>query len=171
MKRVLRPAGLLVAILFTVACATSSQVNPQITGALSQSGVTGGTYSKVNSGETLDFEDILDLVQKGVPVHIIISYLQSTSAVYNFNNAQYAQLKQAGAAPQLLAYLGETDGFYAQTSPAQQARIKKLPPGQRTNSPLYQDEQPFAYNAPEVDYWYDSGYEESTYSPFSFNAD
>ena len=169
MKRVLRPAGLLLAAFFTFACATSSQVNPQITGALSQSGVTGPTYSKVNSGETLDLGDIVDLVQKGVPPHIIISYLQSTSAVYNFNDAQFAELKQAGAPTQLLAYLGESDGFYGQTSPAQQARVKKLPPGQHKNSPLYQDEQPFAYNQPEVDGWYDSGYEESTYSPFSFN--
>jgi hypothetical protein len=43
------------------------------------------------------------------------------------------------------------------------------PAGQYTNSPRYQDEQPFAYNEPAIDGFYDSGYEESLYSPFSFN--
>lgn len=47
----------------------------------------------------------------------------------------------------------------------------QTPPWEEDNSPLYQDEQPFAYNAPEVDYWYNSAYEESLYSPFSFNGD
>jgi hypothetical protein len=37
------------------------------------------------------------------------------------------------------------------------------------NSPSYQVRQPFAYNAPAIDDWYDSGYEESLYSPFSFD--
>ena len=37
------------------------------------------------------------------------------------------------------------------------------------NTPGYQDQQPFAYNEPIADGFYDSGYEESLYSPFSFN--
>lgn len=169
MKRSLRLLSFLAVIFLTFACATSSQVNPQIASAVSQSGVTGSTYGKVNGGDTLNFDDILNLVQKNVPPHIIVSYLESTRAVYNFNDAQYGELKQAGAAPQLLSYLGESTGFYGQTSPAQQARHKNQPPGMRTNSPLYQDEQPFGYNQPVVDGFYDSAYSESTYSPFSFN--
>lgn len=37
------------------------------------------------------------------------------------------------------------------------------------NGKYKQEELPFAYNEPAVDDWYDSGYEESLYSPFSFN--
>jgi hypothetical protein len=37
------------------------------------------------------------------------------------------------------------------------------------NTGSYQDEQPFAYNEPVVSDFYDSSYEESLYSPFSFN--
>jgi len=37
------------------------------------------------------------------------------------------------------------------------------------NTPQYQQEQPFAYDEPIVDDFYDSSYEESLYSPFSFN--
>jgi len=47
----------------------------------------------------------------------------------------------------------------------------QTPPWEENNSPLYQDEQPFAYNAPAVDYWYNSAYEESLYSPFAFDGD
>lgn len=47
----------------------------------------------------------------------------------------------------------------------------QTPPWEEDNSPLYQDEQPFAYNAPAVDYWYNSAYEESLYSPFAFDGD
>ncbi len=43
------------------------------------------------------------------------------------------------------------------------------PAGSSANSPHYQDEQPFAYKEPAVDGFYNSGYEESLYSPFSFN--
>ena len=45
----------------------------------------------------------------------------------------------------------------------------KIPKYIRDNSKLNQDQQPFFYNAPLVDDWYDSAYTESCYSPFSFN--
>jgi hypothetical protein len=37
------------------------------------------------------------------------------------------------------------------------------------NTPSYQAQQPFADNTPLISTFYDSGYEESVYSPFSFN--
>ena len=40
---------------------------------------------------------------------------------------------------------------------------------EQVDSPQYQDEQPFAYNDPAGDGFYNSGYEESLYSPFAFN--
>lgn len=40
---------------------------------------------------------------------------------------------------------------------------------EQEDSPQYQDEQPFAYNDPAGDGFYNSGYEDSLYSPFSFN--
>ncbi len=153
-------------------CMAGSQVDSNITDALARSGVGGSTYAKVSNAKKLGFDDILNLVSKGVPAHIVESYLQSTQAVYRFSPTQLASLKNAGAAPQLLNYLAETGGFYA---PSQDQASGNTPRGEQKarylNSPLYQDEQPFAYNAPEVDYWYNSAYEESLYSPFSFDAD
>jgi hypothetical protein len=153
---------------FLVGCGGSSQINPDITQALTTAGVTGPTYAKMQAGEKLGYGDILVLVQARVPTHIIESYLQSTEAVYKFSPNQLTALEQAGATSQLVNYLSDTGGFY--NPPAASSTAQSLTPSQR-NSPLSQDQQPFAYNAPEVDYWYNSAYEESLYSPFSFNAD
>jgi len=156
-------------LLALASCSSGPQVNPQVTSAVSQAGVTGPTLQKVTVGQRLGYSDISMMVQKGVPTHIIESYLQSTEAVYQFSPQQLAQLKGVGASPQLLSYLQHTGGFYA----PHRATVSSTPPGETSaqyrNSPLYQDEQPFAYNAPEVDYWYNSAYEESMYSPFSFD--
>lgn len=162
----------IVAGLFLAGCAsTGSQVNPQISNALAAHGVGGAVAGKVNSGQALDYGDIESLVRSGVPSGIIESYLQSTQKTYNFSNAQLRELQSAGAGSQLLNYLEEGGDFYG-SRPARTG--SGLPPEQnarRVNSPLYQDEQPFAYNAPAVDYWYNSAYEESLNSPFSFNGD
>jgi len=153
-----------------VGCASSGpQVDPAITSAASSRGVDSGTVLKMTNARVLDYDDIENLVSKGVPAGTIVAYLNSTRKVYDFSYAQLAGLKSAGATPQLLNYLTETQGFYGNNSPRQKARLAKMQKDQYYNSPYYQDEQPFAYNEPEVDDWYDSSYEESLYSPFSFN--
>lgn len=160
--------GGLLALLHLGGCAGSSEVSPDITQALTTAGVSGPTYAKVQAGEKLGYGDILVLVRAGVPTHVIESYLQSTEAVYKFSPNQLTALEQAGASAQLVNYLGDTGGFY--NPPAAASTNPSLTPAQR-NSALSQDQQPFAYNAPAVDYWYNSAYEESLYSPFSFNND
>lgn len=155
---IFRSLSALVALAITVfvsACASSGpKVDPQITSALSQKGVTGSTYQKVSNAQKLGYNDILQLVQAGVPAHYIESYLQSTQSVYRFTPAQISTLSRAGAPSQLTHYLEETPGFYVPPQTASSAG--RGPNWERTNSPLYQDEQPFAYNAPAVDYWYNS---------------
>lgn len=157
-------AGLLV-----IGCASGPQVDPAVTSAASSRGVDSGTVLKMSNARVLDYQDIKNLVAKGVPTNTIVGYLNSTRKVYDFSYAQLAGLKSAGASPQLLNYLTETQGFYGNNSPKQKARMAKAQKDQYYNSPYYQDEQPFAYNAPAIDDWYDSGYEESLYSPFSFD--
>lgn len=171
MKERLSRLSCLAAVLFLGACATTStpQVDPTITSAVSSRGVNQGTYIKMTQGQVLDTTDLSNLVSKGVPSSIIIPYLESTRKVYNLSASQLQSLKSSGASSQLLAYLDETQGFYGQTSPSYQARTTKKQKDAYYNSPYYQDEQPFAYNAPLIDDWYDSGYEESLYSPFSYN--
>lgn len=54
-------------------------------------------------------------------------------------------------------------------SSAGSSAIGAEPTPAQLDTPGYQDEQPFAYNEPAIDGFYDSGYEESLYSPFSYN--
>lgn len=155
--------------ILLVGCASGPQVDPAVTAAASSRGVNPGTVLKISNARVLDYDDIRNLASKGVPSNIIVAYLNSTRKVYDFSYQELAGLKAAGATPQLLNYLTETQGFYGNNSPRQKARITKMQKDQYYNSPYYQDRQPFAYNQPVIDDWYDSGYEESLYSPFSYN--
>ena len=140
-----------------------------MTSAIQASGVSQSTYQKIYSGSSLDFQDVLNLVQRNVPTHYIISALQSTEHVYRYSPQQLSTLKRAGAAPQLLNYLSETNGFYGQESAAALATATSQ--GKRPyRYSRWQLGAPFVdYDVPEVSTWYDSSYEESLYSPFSFD--
>lgn len=160
----------LAATLFLFAC-SGGQISPQLNSALTQRGVGPSTIVKMQNGDALDYQDIRELVQKGIPTQTIINYLESTQKVYDFGPVQLNALRQAGAPTQLINYLQETQGFYGRKATVQGQNPNTG--GQQSaayyNSPLYQDEQPFAYNEPIIDGWYDSAYEESLYSPFSYN--
>jgi hypothetical protein len=166
-ERLFRPFALIIAAIWLAACATAPQVDPAIANALSSRGVEQSTYTKVTQGWSLTYDDILNLVRKDVPTHVIISYLQSTQKVYNLSNAQLQGLKSAGASPQLLNYLTETQGFYGVSTLRQSARMTGEQRRAYYNTPGYQAQQPFG--TPVLDQWADPGYEESLYSPFSFN--
>jgi hypothetical protein len=150
-------------------CASGPTVDPQITAAVSAHGVNSATYNKIYNGDGLDYGDILNLVVKKVPTRVIVGYLQSTEKVYNLTYSQLANLKSAGATPQLLNFLSETQGFYGYHTTASAQRQKQHQKDEYYRDSAYQNEQPFAYDEPAVDGWYDSGYEESLYSPFSMN--
>ena len=154
-------------IIWLAACASTPQVDPALTAAVSSRGVEQSTYTKMTQGWALDYDDLLNLVKRDVPTHIIISYLQSTRRAYNLNNAQLQGLKMAGATPQLLNYLQETEGFYGVNTTARKARYQGEQRRAYYDTPGYQSQQPFS--TPIVDEWVDPGYEESVYSPFSFN--
>jgi hypothetical protein len=161
--------GLALVSLCLSACSSGPQVDPAITSAASSRGVSAATCSKMTNAQPLAYSDIQNLVSKGVPASTIVAYLTSTRKVYDFSYAQLAGLKSEGATPQLLNYLTETQGFYGNNAPKQKARLAKEQNDQYYNTPNYQNRQPFAYNEPIIDDWYDSAYEESLYSPFSFN--
>jgi hypothetical protein len=170
--RMFRRSSLLLALAalsVLAGCASGPQVDPQITADLSARGVAPATYTKVYNARPLDYDDIRNLVVKKVPTQVIIGYLQSTEKVYDFTYGQLHSLRAAGATPQLLNYLSETQGFYGYNPPAAAARTKKVQKDAYYNDRYYQDEQPFAYNEPIIDDWYDSAYEESLYSPFSMD--
>jgi hypothetical protein len=160
--------ALLACALFSLSsCATGPMVDPQVTSALALHHVPSITSDKVNHAQRLDYTDIMNLVQSKVPTYIIVGYLRSTEVVYHFTYSQLHYLRSMGASRELVNYLSETQGFYGNNTPVSSGF--KVPKYIRANSMLHQDEQPFFYNEPIVDDWYDSVYEESCYSPFYFN--
>lgn len=163
-KRVLS-FGFLIFVL--AACASrQSGVNPALVQSMQEAGATGDALAKVQESQHLNYDDIYQLVSEKVPTHMIESYLRSTEASYRFNSSQMSRLRRAGASSQLLGYLQNSEGFYHP-----QALRQHRQPGQPAymNTPLSQDREPFAYNAPMIDSFYNSSYEESLYSPFSMN--
>jgi hypothetical protein len=163
-----RPLAIL-SIAVLAGCASGPQVDPQVTAAVAARNVPSATYDKIYNARPLNYNDIENLVVKKVPSQIIVSYLQSTEKTYDFTYTQLAGLKSAGASSQLLNYLSESQGFYGYYTSASAAHAKKRQKDEYYRDSQYQNEQPFAYNEPVVDDWYDSGYEESLYSPFSMN--
>jgi hypothetical protein len=166
-ERIFRFSLMAIPFFWLAACASTPQVNPAVATALSSRGVDQGTYTKVTQGRVLDYNDILNLLEKKVPTHIIIGYLQSTRKAYDFSYSQLQGLKATGATPQLLNYLTETQGFYGVNTAKQAARLTGEQKRAYFNTPGYQSQGPFS--TPLVDEWADPGYEESLYSPFSFN--
>ncbi len=155
--------------LVLAACSSGPQVNSAVLSAATTRGVAPGTEQKMSNARPLNLGDLENLVSKGVPSQTIISYLTSIRQTFRYTPEQLAALQSNGADPQLLAYLRESGGFYNASSPTQGRNRALEPAGQYTNSRGYQDEQPFAYNEPAIDGFYNSAYEESLYSPFSFN--
>jgi len=149
-------------------CASGPRVDPQITSAVTAAHVDQTTADKIAAARPLDYSDIMNLVKARVPSHISVGYLRSTQHPYNFSTAQLSALKAAGAKAHLLTYLTETEGFYG--PPPKTPTGKKVPKWIKNNSKMEQDQQPYFYNAPLIDDWYDSSYTESCYSPFSFDT-
>ena len=159
---------LIVLVLLATGCSSGPRVDPQITSAVAAAHVSQSTADKINNARPLDYGDIKNLAASHVPSHIVVGYLRSTQRIYNYSYAQLAGLKAVGAKPHLLNYLTETQGFYGNNQPPRKGG--KVPQYVKDNTKLDQEQQPFYYNAPMIDDWYDSAYTEASYSPFSFDT-
>lgn len=152
-----------------IGCSSGPQVNSAVLSAATSRDVAASTSAKMSAARPLDFTDLENLVSKGVPSSTIIAYLNSVRETASYSPGQLDALRQAGADAELIAFLRDSSHFGLRSQGTVASRTSREPAGQYTNSPGYQDEQPFAYNEPAIDGFYDSGYEESLYSPFSFN--
>jgi hypothetical protein len=155
--------------MLLVACSSGLQINSAVLSAATSRGVAPTTESKMSNARALDLLDLENLVSKGVPAQTIVEYLMSIRQRFRFSPEQLADLQSDGADQQLIAYLRDSSTFYSSSSTPRGAARPLVPSGQWANSRSYQNEQPFAYNEPEIDGFYNSAYEESLYSPFSFN--
>jgi len=138
------PALLLTVILLT-ACATNQ---PLALKQIAAKGVNSSTYARIESGRVLGYTDILNLVKADVPDAAIVSYLKSTKAPYRLTTAQFEQLTDAGAASDLVNYLGKSVGYYEATKRSQTggSQWNNHP---YFNDPAYVGDAPFPYAFPD----------------------
>jgi hypothetical protein len=159
---------LLVAALGLGACATTqqSQVDPKIMNEFAKRGVPEATAFKVRDGMPLSVGDVAACAKAGVPGPGLVSYLQSTRKAYNLSNADISTLRSAGTPAPVIAYMQRSYEFYGK---GPKAVDQSHPYFATDNYNRYGGaiKAPFAYAPPEIDTFFDSGYEESLYSPFS----
>lgn len=101
-------------IIFTAGC-SHYESKPVVLRQIEQVGVSGATLKRLENGRVLSLPDITDLVRRGVPDEAIVSYLHSTRARYSFTDSQMNALRNAGAGPVLINYLGQSSGYYEAT--------------------------------------------------------
>jgi hypothetical protein len=156
----------LVAILsgsFFAGCAmrqAGSGGPPPYLNSLKRMGVSQTTYSRIVNQRVLTFSDVLDLVKRGVPGNMIVAYMQSTRAPYNFTRAQVNQLVAAGADSTLVNYVGRAAGDFlidAQNAAQQQrvvqdARESKFWSHAYFTDPFFGGPPPFDFGWPAL--WY-----------------
>jgi hypothetical protein len=127
------PLILLAAALVAGCASSGTKVSAPYLAVLQQKGIDPGTYARISHGRVLTYDDIANLVAKGVPGDKIVDYLKATRAPYAFSPAQINRLAAAGAGPDLIAFLRSpqtkpnTDGF---DNPTTQAFL---------NSPYWRD--------------------------------
>lgn len=160
---------LLSALLLT-ACASSQNPAPaDFAAAANLPGVPPPVVQKIQNSQPLTFPDLLALTRSRVPASIIEGYLHHIEQAPALTSPELEELARAGAPRQLLSFLAHPAGFFgppiAPLPPPGAARREYL------NTPAAQARQPFASTLPAVDYWYNSAYEESLYSPFNLDGD
>lgn len=156
------------AALALAGCATTSQVDPKILAEFSKPGVPETTALRVRDGMPLSVGEVAAAAKAGVPGPGLVSYMESTRKAYNLSNADLASLRAAGTPAPVINYMQRSYGYYG-----------KGPRAVNQSHPYFAGENydryggaikaPFAYAPPQVDTFFNSGYEESLYSPFSFD--
>ena len=161
---------LLLALLALSGCATIDppQVDSKILNEFSSRGVSEATLFKVRNGLPLTVGQVAEAARKGVPGPGLVSYMQSTRKAYNLSNADLAQLRAAGTPAPVITYMRRSYDFYG-----------KGPNAVDQSHPYFSAENynryggnvnaPFAYAPPQADTFFNSAYEDSLYSPFSFD--
>ena len=159
---------LLLAVLALAGCATTSQVDPKILAEFSKTGVPETTTLKVRDGMPLSVADVAASAKAGVPGPGLVSYMQSTRKAYNLSNADLASLRAAGTPGPVVSYMQRSYNFYGKGA---NAVDQSHPYFATENYDRYGGaiKAPFAYAPPQIDTFFNSGYEESLYSPFSFD--
>lgn len=127
--------------------------------SLEQAGVSPATVARIENERVLTFDEILEMVKKGVPGSQIVAYLKSTRANYSMGNRKIQRLVAAGADSTLVNYLGRSQGDFlidAQNAAAQNRLVQNAKWQQEMwNNPYFMDPEfdgdvPFEFGWPAI---------------------
>lgn len=133
MKATVAVLALAAAVVLGGCASTATKVSAPYLAELQRRGVDPGTYARISHGRVLTYDDIYNLVSKGIPGEKIVDYLKATRAPYVFTAGEINRLARAGADSALVQFLRNpptkpnTDGF---DNPTTQAFL---------NSPYWRD--------------------------------
>jgi len=150
--------AVLVLMACCTACSTTSrqrQIPPYLQ-TLSERGVPAATTNRIANKQVLQFDDILALVQKGIPGDMIVPYLKATRANYSLSKSQINRLVSAGADTTLVNYLGRHSGAFL-IDAANESQQENLVNNYRFWRQAYFTD-PFYYGDPPFDFLYPMGW-------------
>ncbi len=138
-------------------CATTKPQmdQPPYLQVLSAQKIDPGTYARISRGRVLGYDDLLDLVQRGVPGRMIVPYLKATRTPYKYSARQINALVNAGADDVLVDYLGKAAGIYMQDAgnvPSSAGGARSALTDPYFADPYFMGPAPFGFAYPEE--WY-----------------
>jgi hypothetical protein len=108
-----RLTACLALLFFFSSCASYfRKATPPYLQTLASYNLDPSTYQRIANKRVLSYQDLLELVRKGVPGDRIVPYLRATRANYSMSQAQIRQLVAAGADSVLINYLGRHSGMF-----------------------------------------------------------
>lgn len=145
---IILPAIVLAAAMLAGCASTGTKVSAPYLTVLQQRGVDPGTYARISHGRILTYDDISDLVKKGIPSDKIVDYLKATRAPYIFSMSQINRLESAGASAALVKFL-ETPSTKPNTQGFDNPTTQAFLASPYWRDPYYMDEGPMEFNFPE----------------------
>jgi hypothetical protein len=142
--------ALLIAVLLP-ACATTNtpqMEQPAYMKVLAAKKIDPATYARIAHGRVLGYDDIENLVEKGIPGKMIVPYLRATKTPYSFSSAQINELVDDGADSTLVNYLGKAKGIYLEDDSNIPSSTGGLHP--YWSDPGYAGAAPFGFAYPDA---------------------
>jgi len=140
----------LLTAVFISACATTPQKleQPAYMKVLAAKKIDPATYALIAHGRVLGYDDIENLVEKGIPGKMIVPYLRATKTPYSFSRGQINELVDDGADSTLVNYLGKAKGIYLEDASNIPSSTGGLHP--YWSDPGYAGAAPFGFGYPDA---------------------
>lgn len=90
-------------------CATVSKHDREV---LRDHGVSQAVIDRMDYGDALSLEDIIELAHQGVPARLVVNYMEDEDLIYRLKKADVERLRKAGVSEEVIAYMISTGRRY-----------------------------------------------------------